>query len=361
MFSSYALLPLLVLASSGLAKPLPQDTENGQAGSDTSGVASSTQSSQATDDGSSSVPASTTGGSTSASATASGGVDGTTAYDSSSSIPIDIYAHEPVYGVQVQSIRDEKCFSPRPADPLESLTTGTPVDLYPCVDAQNPANNSRTWDVVPGEGAFILNGTNFALDAVQDSTGIYQLQLKEFCNCHEPEQFYVTNDLRIALNGTGQCLTVDEDTDAEGPDEALGLILYNCTDQNTDQMFITIDKTDQDYVAIAPPTNSYVAQQESKIQAAKSQTDPAVIAAQTTQTAQTAQGSSTATDTNVAASAADATLASATDSGASGSATGSAAFATENSSAFTDGSSTIDDLSSTAGGGSSSASATNMV
>ncbi|OCF71362.1 hypothetical protein I204_07989 [Kwoniella mangroviensis CBS 8886] len=262
-----ALLPFLALSASVLAKPLPSgeesvtsSTESTVASTVASGYPSSIAAETLTESASSSEPSSSSPSSVVAVDTSTGSEDGTSATSTApdpAQSTIDIYSHETVHNVQIQAYRDTKCLSP---DPREELKAGAPVDLYPCVDPADPSKSARAWDVVPGEGALVLSGTNFALDAGGvNASANSSLVLKESQNCEPLQAWYVTNDARIAIAGQGLCLTEDKDTDGSGPDEDKGIILFDCTDENTDQMFFTINKDNQDLVAIAPPDANYTA------------------------------------------------------------------------------------------------------
>ncbi|WWC57993.1 uncharacterized protein I303_100528 [Kwoniella dejecticola CBS 10117] len=335
-----ALLPLLALTNVGLAKPLPQDTGSDYPPSSStstgvtntlanSGVDSFPPSSSLSllSSGSSSLAESSstnTASTTVSNESASGTADTTTEAASSTSpsevvavaqpTQTDIYSHEPLIGVQIQSGRDAKCLSP---DPREPLRTGLQVDLYPCVDATNSSNNARAWDVTPGEGALILSGTNFALNANKTQTEDPDaLTLQESCGCEDLTPWYTTNDARISISGAGVCLTEDKDTDGSGPDQDLGIILFDCSDENTDQMWFTINKDNQDLVPVAPPNDEYNSQRESIIsgqRASASQTastGPSEIVAAETTTATGSDATTSTTDGSAGSTAATGTDAS---------------------------------------------------
>ncbi|WVW81608.1 hypothetical protein I302_103603 [Kwoniella bestiolae CBS 10118] len=272
MFYLNSLLPLLVLsASSGLANPLPQSqsqsTTDTLASSTAESPASSTASGYPTSIAAESLTQSTDTSSSSAASSASGSDSGssvvavqtgteTSSAASGSQSPADIYSHDTLEGVQLKSDSwKDKCLSP---DPREELRAGMPVDLYPCVNVTDPTYNARAWNVVPGAGALVVTGSDFALDAGGVDAGVNSsLVLKKSENCSPLQSWYATNDMRIAITGSGICLTDDRDLDGTGPDTDLGVVLYNCTDQNTDQMFLTINATDQTHVPIRPVRSDY--------------------------------------------------------------------------------------------------------
>ncbi|WWD06019.1 hypothetical protein V865_004104 [Kwoniella europaea PYCC6329] len=258
MLNLAALLPFLALSAPVLAKPLPSGEESAASSTEStlssmavSGYPSSIAAETLTESASSSEPSSSSPSSVVAVDTSTGSENGTTATSTaadSAQSTIDIYSHETVHNVQIQAYRDTKCLSP---DPREELKAGAPVDLYPCVNSEDPSKNARAWDVVPGEGALVLSGTNFALDAGGvNASANSSLVLKESQNCEPLQAWYVTNDSRIAIAGQGLCLTEDKDTDGSGPDEDKGIILFDCSDENTDQNLVPIAPPDANYTAV---------------------------------------------------------------------------------------------------------------
>ncbi|WVQ64628.1 uncharacterized protein L199_002795 [Kwoniella botswanensis] len=310
-----ALLPFLALSAPVLAKPLPSGeesaaslTESTAASTVASGYPSSIAAETLTESASSSEPSSSSPSSVVAVDTSTGSENGTTATSTAADAAqstIDIYSHETVHNVQIQAYRDTKCLSP---DPREELKAGAPVDLYPCVNSEDSSKNARAWDVVPGEGALVLSGTNFALDAGGvNASANSSLVLKESQNCEPLQAWYVTNDARIAIAGQGLCLTEDKDTDGSGPDEDKGIILFDCSDENTDQMFFTINKDNQDLIPIAPPNANYTAIDGSSTSSAASGSGIAAVQTDLTTSAGSESTSVVSTTSESAVSASEAT------------------------------------------------------
>nr|XP_019014343.1 uncharacterized protein I206_00425 [Kwoniella pini CBS 10737]OCF53124.1 hypothetical protein I206_00425 [Kwoniella pini CBS 10737] len=260
MFNLVTLLPLLALIKSGQAKPLPQAGDVGTATSTNSSAHAGYP--PATSSASTTVNTNPASGQPSETSNNLVAVDQSTPTDS-------IYSNATLHGVQIQSYRDGKCLSP---DPRTTLQDGLPVDLYPCVNSDN-TSVALAWDITPGVGSLIISGTDFALVADEDDIeNPNALVLKQSCGCEDLTPWYTTNDGRISIYGAGVCLTEDKDTDKSGPDQDLGIVLYKCTDQDTDQMFLTINNSTHDLEPIVPPNAEYSAARESAIAAAQTGT-----------------------------------------------------------------------------------------
>ncbi|KAJ3571080.1 hypothetical protein NP233_g3987 [Leucocoprinus birnbaumii] len=129
---------------------------------------------------------------------------------------------------------------------------GTPVQIYDCNGT--PAQN---WVVAPGEGHVQLAGTGFCLDAgASPANGVGMKIWQCFDNLPAQDWFY-TNDDRIALTNQGFCLDLTNGNLAN----ANQVQIWHCTDNDVFQIWTTspgssINSTTSAVPSTAPVTST---------------------------------------------------------------------------------------------------------
>ncbi|RXW16373.1 hypothetical protein EST38_g9483 [Candolleomyces aberdarensis] len=109
------------------------------------------------------------------------------------------------------------------------FANGTPVDIFDCNGT--PAQN---WIINPGSTKVQLADTNFCLDAGDWPSSGTQLKIWTCYNNLPAQQWWYTDDKRIALQGRGFCL----DLTNGGTWNYNVMQIWNCTPNNQNQVWV---------------------------------------------------------------------------------------------------------------------------
>jgi len=118
----------------------------------------------------------------------------------------------------------EKCLDVRGA----VFENGTPVQLYDC-----NGTRAQDWLLQRGSTKIRLAGTNFCLDAGSTPGNGVGMKIWECYDGLPAQQWYYTDDNRIALEGKGQCLDLPNGVLTNGNQ----VQTWQCTDGNTNQVW----------------------------------------------------------------------------------------------------------------------------
>ncbi|KAL0952120.1 hypothetical protein HGRIS_008749 [Hohenbuehelia grisea] len=105
---------------------------------------------------------------------------------------------------------------------------GTPVQIWDCNDT--PAQN---WILNPGSTKVRLMGTNFCLDAGSAPGDNVPMKIWQCYDNLPAQQWFLTNDRRLALDNQGLCLDLPQGI----ADNGNQVQTYRCTDGNTNQVW----------------------------------------------------------------------------------------------------------------------------
>ncbi|TFK29187.1 G-X-X-X-Q-X-W domain-containing protein [Coprinopsis marcescibilis] len=127
------------------------------------------------------------------------------------------------------------------------LANGTPVQIYDCNDT-----GAQRWFLNFGGTRVQLAGTNFCLDAGSNPVNGAQMKIWQCYDNLPAQQWYLTQDFRIALQGTGTPPFVSQRSWSSSHNNAAGLCLdltggntgngnilqaWQCTDFNANQVW----------------------------------------------------------------------------------------------------------------------------
>ncbi|KAH8833973.1 carbohydrate-binding module family 13 protein, partial [Flagelloscypha sp. PMI_526] len=107
---------------------------------------------------------------------------------------------------------------------------GTHVQVYDCNGTGAQRWKMSTWS---GSTKIQLDGTNYCLDAGSPIGNNVGLKIWQCYDGLPQQQFYITGDHRIAVEGKGQCLDQPNGNDAAGTQTQT----YQCTTGNTNQVW----------------------------------------------------------------------------------------------------------------------------
>jgi len=119
---------------------------------------------------------------------------------------------------------DAKCLDVRGA----KFQNGTPVQIFDCNQSA-----AQKWFLVRGSTKVQLAGTNFCLDAGSSPTNGAGLKIWQCFDNLPAQQWYFTNDNRIALEGQGKCADLTGGSFTRGSQAQI----WQCTDLNTNQIW----------------------------------------------------------------------------------------------------------------------------
>ncbi|GMK53993.1 hypothetical protein CspeluHIS016_0105790 [Cutaneotrichosporon spelunceum] len=108
------------------------------------------------------------------------------------------------------------------------LQAGTAVQIYDC-----NGTAAQKFSLARGDGQVVVTGTNYCLEPDGHWNGS-PVRLK-LCNKSLLQNWYYTDDDRLAVTGAGLCLDLTEGSDANGN----GLQVWQCGDGNTNQVWTT--------------------------------------------------------------------------------------------------------------------------
>ncbi|KAJ8520470.1 hypothetical protein ONZ45_g2708 [Pleurotus djamor] len=108
------------------------------------------------------------------------------------------------------------------------VANGTPVQIYDC-----NGTGAQNWVVQSGSTKVQLAGTNFCLDAGSAPANGIGMKIWTCFDNLPAQQWYYTGDLRVAVEGKGQCLDLTNGNLANSNQ----LQTWQCTDGNTNQIW----------------------------------------------------------------------------------------------------------------------------
>ncbi|KAF7796196.1 hypothetical protein EIP86_007370 [Pleurotus ostreatoroseus] len=121
---------------------------------------------------------------------------------------------------------DDKCLDVQGA----VFANGTPVQLYDC-----NGSAAQQWEIQSGNTAVRLNGTDFCLDAGSTPGNGVQMKIWQCFDGLAAQEWFYTDDNRIALTNQGLCLDLPSGNTADGT----VLQTWQCTDGDINQIWIT--------------------------------------------------------------------------------------------------------------------------
>ncbi|TFK29155.1 G-X-X-X-Q-X-W domain-containing protein [Coprinopsis marcescibilis] len=114
-----------------------------------------------------------------------------------------------------------------------SFVNGTPVQLFVCNN-----QGSQRWNLQFAGTKIQVVGTNFCLDAGSTPGNGVPVKIWECFDNLPAQQWYLTDDNRIALAKTGLCLDLPEGN----MDDRTVLQTWQCTDNNPNQVWLLPDQ-----------------------------------------------------------------------------------------------------------------------
>ncbi|KJA18263.1 carbohydrate-binding module family 13 protein [Hypholoma sublateritium FD-334 SS-4] len=130
----------------------------------------------------------------------------------------------PNSGIEIHPLNTTKCVDVRGAQ----FANGTPVQIYDC-----NGTNAQKWFVVRGSTKVQLAGTNFCLDAGSSPANGVGLKIWQCFDNLPAQQWFFTNDSRIALENQGQCMDLTNGVQTNGNQ----LQTWKCTDADANQVW----------------------------------------------------------------------------------------------------------------------------
>ncbi|KAF7796197.1 hypothetical protein EIP86_007371 [Pleurotus ostreatoroseus] len=109
-----------------------------------------------------------------------------------------------------------------------TLANGTPVQINDC-----NGNAAQNWTIQGGSTKVMVAGTNFCLDAGSNPTSGVGMKIWQCYSGLVQQQWYLTDDHRIAVEGQGLCLDLTNGNTADGTQ----VQTWSCTDNNNNQVW----------------------------------------------------------------------------------------------------------------------------
>ncbi|KIK51386.1 carbohydrate-binding module family 13 protein [Collybiopsis luxurians FD-317 M1] len=109
-----------------------------------------------------------------------------------------------------------------------NFENGTPVQIYDCNET-----NAQRWAISRESTKVQVAGTNFCLDAGSTPGDGVQMKIWQCYDNLAAQQWYFTDDNRVALEGKGQCLDLTNGNKANGNQ----LQTWSCGNGNLNQVW----------------------------------------------------------------------------------------------------------------------------
>ncbi|KAF7436058.1 hypothetical protein PC9H_002884 [Pleurotus ostreatus] len=106
---------------------------------------------------------------------------------------------------------------------------GTAVDIFDC-----NLTTAQNWVIAPGSTKVQLEGTNFCLDAGSTPANGIGMKIWQCFDDLPAQQWFLTDDDRIALENQGFCLDLTEGSVVNGNQ----VQIWRCTDNDINQAWV---------------------------------------------------------------------------------------------------------------------------
>ncbi|KAG9222082.1 hypothetical protein CCMSSC00406_0009307 [Pleurotus cornucopiae] len=123
------------------------------------------------------------------------------------------------------SVNTNKCLNVRG----NLLVNGTAVDIFDC-----NRSTAQNWVINPGSTSVQLSGTNFCLDAGSSPANGVGMKIWQCFDNLPAQEWFLTNDDRIALQNQGFCLDLTNGDVTNGNQ----VQIWQCTDNDINQAWV---------------------------------------------------------------------------------------------------------------------------